>query len=217
MKKTISWPAATSLRSTSLPSLREAAADCRACDLWKKGTQTVFGEGSSRARVFLVGEQPGDHEDIAGRPFVGPAGKLLDQVLAEAGIDRAQTYVTNVVKHFKWVPDARGKRRIHKKPSYSEIHACRPWLDGEIAALKPEILVCLGATAAQTLLGKDFSVTRQHGEFVKSPLAPLVMATVHPSSVLRAPDEKDRLLQKEALVEDFKKVARRLRKLALPA
>lgn len=217
MKKTISWPAATSLRSTSLPSLREAAADCRACDLWKKGTQTVFGEGSSRARVFLVGEQPGDHEDIAGRPFVGPAGKLLDQVLAEAGIDRAQTYVTNVVKHFKWVPDARGKRRIHKKPSYSEIHACRPWLDGEIAALKPEILVCLGATAAQTLLGKDFSVTRQHGEFVKSPLAPLVMATVHPSSVLRAPDEKDRLLQKEALVEDSKKVARRLRKLALPA
>ena len=217
MKKTISWPAATSLRSTSLPSLREAAADCRACDLWKKGTQTVFGEGSSRARVFLVGEQPGDHEDIAGRPFVGPAGKLLDQVLAEAGIDRAQTYVTNVVKHFKWVPDARGKRRIHKKPSYSEIHACRPWLDGEIAALKPEILVCLGATAAQTLLGKDFSVTRQHGDFVKSPLAPLVMATVHPSSVLRAPDEKDRLLQKEALVEDFKKVARRLRKLALPA
>jgi len=217
VKKTISWPAATSLRSTSLPSLREAAADCRACDLWKKGTQTVFGEGSSRARVFLVGEQPGDHEDIAGRPFVGPAGKLLDQVLAEAGIDRAQTYVTNVVKHFKWVPDARGKRRIHKKPSYSEIHACRPWLDGEIAALKPEILVCLGATAAQTLLGKDFSVTRQHGEFVKSPLAPLVMATVHPSSVLRAPDEKDRLLQKEALVEDSKKVARRLRKLALPA
>ena len=217
MKKTISWPPATSLRNTSLPSLREAAADCRACDLWKKGTQTVFGEGSSRARVFLVGEQPGDHEDIAGRPFVGPAGKLLDQVLAEAGIDRSQTYVTNVVKHFKWVPDTRSKRRIHKKPSYSEIHACRPWLDGEIAALKPEILVCLGATAAQALLGKDFSVTRQRGEFVKSPLAPLVMATVHPSAVLRAPDEKDRLLQKEALVEDFKKVARRLKKLAIPA
>lgn len=217
MDKTISWPAATTLRNISLPSLREAAADCRACDLWKKGTQTVFGEGSSGARILLVGEQPGDHEDIAGRPFVGPAGKLLDQVLAEAGIERSQTYVTNVVKHFKWVPDARGKRRIHKKPTYSEINACRPWLDGEIAALKPEILVCLGATAAQALLGKDFSVTRRRGEFVKSPLAPLVMATVHPSSVLRAPDEDARRLQKEALIADFKKVARRLKKLAVPA
>ncbi len=164
-----------------------------------------------------MGEQPGDYEDIAGRPFVGPAGKLLDQVLADAGIDRSETYVTNVVKHFKWVPDARGKRRIHKKPTYSEIHACHPWLDGEIAALKPEILVCLGATAAQALLGKDFSVTRQRGEFVNSPLAPLVMATVHPSSVLRAPDEEARRSQREALVEDFKKVARRLKRLAIPA
>lgn len=217
MNKTVSWPAAAKVWHASIPGLREAAADCRACDLWKKGTQTVFGEGSSRARIVLVGEQPGDHEDIAGRPFVGPAGKLLDQILAEAGIDRSQTYVTNVVKHFKWVPDTRGKRRIHKKPSYSEINACRPWLDNEIAALKPEVLVCLGATAAQALLGKNFSVTRERGRFVKSSLAPLVMATVHPSSVLRAPDEETRRLQKEALVEDFKKVATRLEKLAIPA
>ncbi len=218
MEKTISWPARiTPFNNASLPSLREAAADCRACDLWKKATQTVFGEGSSGARILLVGEQPGDHEDIAGRPFVGPAGKLLNQVLAEAGIDRSQTYVTNVVKHFKWVPDARGKRRIHKKPTYSEINVCRSWLDAEIASLKPEILVCLGATAAQALLGKDFSVTRQRGEFVKSPLAPLVMATVHPSSVLRAPDEESRRLQREAFVADFRKVARRLKKLAIPA
>ncbi|MGH9511782.1 MAG: UdgX family uracil-DNA binding protein [Terriglobales bacterium] len=202
---------------TSLPTLREAASDCRACDLWKTGTQTVFGEGSLRARVMLVGEQPGDYEDIAGRPFVGPSGKLLNEILAQAGIDRSDTYVTNVVKHFKWAPGARGKRRIHKKPRYSEINACRPWLDGEIAALMPEIIVCLGATAAQALLGKTFSVTRQRGQFIKSPLAPVVMATVHPSSVLRAPGDKERRLQKEALVKDFRKIARQLKKLAIPA
>lgn len=190
-----------------IPALREAAAHCKACDLWKTGTQTVFGEGSARARVMFVGEQPGDQEDIAGHPFVGPAGKFLDQALAEAGIDRSQTYVTNVVKHFKWAPDARGKRRIHKKPRYSEINACRPWLDGEIRALKPEVLVCLGATAAQALIGRSFSVMRQRGEFVKSALAPVVMATVHPSSILRAPDHEARSMQRAAFVKDLKKVA----------
>jgi len=164
-----------------------------------------------------VGEQPGDQEDIAGLPFVGPAGKLLDQVLAEAGIERSQIYLTNVVKHFKWVPDARGKRRIHKKPRYSEINACRAWLDAEIALLKPEVLVCLGATAAQALLGKGFSVTRERGKFVPSPLAPLVMATVHPSSILRAPSDEERRQQRETFVQDFKKMARRLKKIPLSA
>src|SRR5579872_2462728 len=156
----------------TLPNLRSAARGCTACDLWKTGTQTVFGEGSSRASIMLVGEQPGDQEDRIGRPFVGPAGKLLDEALAEAGIERTEVYVTNVVKHFKWSPAERGKRRIHKKPRYSEIHACRPWLDAELQVVKPQILVCLGATAAQALLGKDFSVTRQHGELVKTELAP---------------------------------------------
>ncbi len=211
----ISWPRVP--RNSSIPFLREAAKHCKACDLWKTGTQTVFGEGSASAKIILVGEQPGDYEDIAGRPFIGPAGKLLDQILEEAGIDRSLTYVTNVVKHFKWTPDARGKRRIHKKPNYSEISACRQWLDGEIAALQPEILVCLGATAAQALLGKDFSVTREHGKFVKSPLAPLVMATVHPSSILRAPDDEARREQRQAMIKDFKKIAMRLKKLAVPA
>src|SRR5712671_6816789 len=179
----------------TLRTLRQAAAGCKACDLWKTGTQTVFGEGSSRATVMFVGEQPGDREDLAGRPFVGPAGKLLDEALAQVGIDRTNVYVTNVVKHFKWVPDERGKRRIHKKPRYSEINACRPWLDAELAVVKPQILVCLGATAAQALLGKDFSVSRRRGELVESGLAPYVMATVHPSSILRAGDHESRHLQ----------------------
>lgn len=192
--------------------LREAAANCKACDLWKKGTQTVFGEGSPRAAVMFVGEQPGDREDLAGRPFVGPAGKLLDQALAQVGIDRRNVYVTNVVKHFKWVPDERGKRRIHKKPRYSEINACRPWLDAELAVVKPQILVCLGATAAQALLGKDFSVSRRRGELVESELAPYVMATVHPSSILRAVDHKSRRLQMDAFVADLRKIARLLHK-----
>jgi len=202
------------LQHASIPTLREAAEYCKACDLWKNATQTVFGEGRLDAKVMFVGEQPGDQEDIAGRPFVGPAGKLLDEALAEAEISRSQIYVTNVVKHFKWVLAPRGKRRIHKKPRYSEINACRPWLDGEINALKPQVLVCLGATAAQALLGKEFSVTRQRGEFLKSTLAPAVMATVHPSSILRAPDEQARRLQWEAFVDDLKKIKRQLRKLA---
>jgi DNA polymerase len=159
---------------------------------------------------MLVGEQPGDKEDLAGRPFVGPAGKLLDEAIASAGIDRSDVYVTNVVKHFSWVPDERGKRRIHKKPKYSEIRACRPWLDAEISFVRPRIIVCLGATAAQSLLGKDFSVTRQRGTFVSSPLAPLVMATVHPSSILRAQDEAARREQKDAFIHDLRIAAARL-------
>jgi len=190
-------------------SLRRAAAGCRACPLWKTGTQTVFGEGSPAADVLLVGEVPGNDEDIQGRPFVGPAGKLLDQVLEEIGIKRDEVYVTNVVKHFKWEPS--GKRRIHKKPSAREIAACRPWLDAEIAVIKPKVIVCLGATAAQALLGKQFRVGRQRGALIPSPLAPTVMATVHPSSILRAPDDEQRRAARQAFVEDLKKVAQVIR------
>lgn len=189
--------------------LRQAAAGCRACDLWRRGTQTVFGEGSSRARVMLVGEQPGDREDLEGRPFVGPAGRILDASLEKAGIDRRDVYVTNVVKHFKWEP--RGKRRIHQKPNSVEIGACRPWLDAELAVVKPDVLVCLGATAAQALLGRAFKVSRQRGQFVVSPLAPKVLATVHPSSILRAPDDDTRRRETVRFVEDLKKVASTLR------
>jgi len=196
----------------TLRTLLEAAANCKACDLWKTATQTVFGEGSPHARVMFVGEQPGDREDIAGRPFVGPAGKLLDQALARVGIERNNVYLTNVVKHFKWVPDPRGKRRIHKKPRYSEINACRPWLDAELAVVKPQILVCLGATAAQALLARDFSVSRRRGELVESGLAPYVMATVHPSSILRATDHESRRLQMESFVADLRKIAHVLKK-----
>ena len=185
--------------------VREVAAGCKACDLYKRGTQTVFGEGPRRAAIMLVGEQPGDAEDLAGHPFVGPAGRLLDRALEEAGIDRTLVYLTNVVKHFKWEP--RGKRRIHAKPNAGEISACRPWLDTEIALVKPRVLVCLGATAAQALLGKTFKVSKQRGAFVESSLAPLVIATVHPSSVLRAPDEKARRDEMRRFVADLKKVA----------
>lgn len=192
----------------TLASARDAAQDCRGCDLYKRGTQTVFGEGGRRAEVMFVGEQPGDAEDLAGVPFVGPAGKLLDRALADAGIDRTTVYVTNVVKHFKWEP--RGKRRIHKKPNAAEIGACRPWLDTEIRLVKPRIIVCLGATAAQALLGRGFKVTSARGEFVPSPLAPLVMATVHPSSLLRAPDAETRHRETARFVDDLKKVAAQL-------
>ncbi len=190
----------------TLTSLKNAAAGCTACDLWKKGTQTVFGEGGRRARVLFVGEQPGNEEDLTGKPFVGPAGRLFDNALAEAGIDRKQTYVTNVVKHFTWEP--RGKRRIHKKPNATEIAACRPWLDAEIALVKPEVIVALGATAAQSLLGPQFRVTKQRGEFIESTLSPYVMATVHPSSILRAPDDETRKLEYRHFVNDLKKLAR---------
>jgi uracil-DNA glycosylase family protein len=192
--------------NATISSLRDAAANCRACDLWKLGTQTVFGEGGSHVRVMLVGEQPGDQEDIQGRPFVGPAGKILDKVLEETGIDRNETYVTNAVKHFKWEP--RGKRRIHKKPNALEIAACHPWIESEIAVLKPDVIVCMGATAAQALLGRNFRVSTQRGQLVKSDLAPYVLATVHPSSLLRAPDEETRQLEMKRFIDDFKQVAR---------
>ena len=195
------------LEQRSLAGLRRAARDCRACDLWKNATQTVFGEGPLRAKIVFVGEQPGDREDLAGHPFVGPAGKVLDEALHQAGIDRSEVYVTNVVKHFKWSPAPRGTRRIHKKPRSSEINACRPWLDAELQSVKPEVLVCLGATAAQALLGRDFSVTRQRGQLVESTLAPKVLATVHPSSILRAPDSDARQAQMQEFVLDLTKIA----------
>jgi DNA polymerase len=188
----------------ALSTLREAAADCRACPLWRTGTQTVFGEGAKRSDVMLVGEQPGDREDREGRPFVGPAGRLLDGALDEAGIDRTRAYVTNVVKHFKW--QARGKRRIHAKPSWSEVAACRPWLDAELEVVQPRVLVCLGATAAQALLGRSFRVTKQRGEPLDSDLAPHVVATIHPSAILRAEDE-DRERERAAFVDDLRVAA----------
>jgi uracil-DNA glycosylase len=194
----------------TLPELRTIAAECKACDLWKTGTQTVFGEGSTRAKIMFVGEQPGDREDIEGKPFVGPAGRILDEALQLANIDRRDVYVTNVVKHFRWVAATRGKRRIHKKPRASEINACRPWLDAELARVQPTVLVCLGATAAQALLGRQFSVTRERGSFVKSPLAPYVMATVHPSSILRAPDSETRATEMKMFVDDIRKIPRLL-------
>jgi len=192
----------------TLSKARDAAKDCRGCQLWKIGTQTVFGEGAKRADMMLVGEQPGNEEDLSGHPFVGPAGKLLDRALADAGIDRTLVYVTNVVKHFKWEP--RGKRRIHKKPNAAEIGACRPWLDTEIALIKPRIIICLGATAAQALLGRQFRVTAHRGQLVPSPLAPFVLATVHPSSILRAPDDEARHREMKQFTNDLRTAARAL-------
>jgi uracil-DNA glycosylase len=191
---------------SSLKAARETAASCTNCDLYKNATQTVFGEGSPNAQVMLVGEQPGDQEDLAGQPFVGPAGRLLDKALEEAGIDRKLAYVTNVVKHFKWQP--RGKRRIHQKPNAAEIAACRPWLDAELALVKPRVLVCLGATAAQALLGRQFRVSKDRGKPVESELAPVVMATVHPSSILRSDDREAEMAM---FVEDLQRVAQALR------
>ena len=192
----------------SLKKLREAAAGCKACPLWETGTQTVFGEGSAQAEVVFVGEQPGDREDIEGRPFVGPAGKLLDEALLEAQIDRSRVYVTNVVKHFKWEP--RGKRRLHAKPNAAEIAACRPWLETEISLVKPQVLICLGATAAQALVGRSFKVSKQRGAIIESTLAPIVTATVHPSSILRAPDDEARREEMRRFVQDLKKIAREI-------
>ena len=189
----------------TLDELRAEAADCKACDLWKTGTQTVFGEGSEDARIVFVGEQPGDNEDLAGRPFVGPAGRVLDEGLEAAGIERSLAYVTNAVKHFKWT--ARGKRRIHQKPNAAEIAACRPWLEAEIAVVKPRVLVCLGATAAQALLGRGVRVTRDRGRPLESELVPVAFATVHPSSILRAPDERSRLRERALFVDDLRVAA----------
>jgi DNA polymerase len=190
----------------SLGELEGIARGCKACDLWRNATQTVFGEGTPRAKVVFIGEQPGNQEDVEGKPFVGPAGKLLDAAFIEAGIRREDVYVTNVVKHFKWEP--RGKRRIHKKPDAAEIAACRPWLDAEIGALRPQIIICLGATAAQALLGTDFRVTQHRGDFLKSPLAPVLMATVHPSSILRVPDKETRQSEFRRFVIDLKKISK---------
>ena len=188
----------------TLNKLRDAAATCKACDLWKTGTQTVFGEGRAKALILFIGEQPGDKEDLAGRPFVGPAGALFDQSLEEVGIDRAKVYVTNVVKHFKWEP--RGKRRIHKKPNAAEITACRPWLEAEINVVQPHAIVCLGSTAAQAVISRSFKVTQQRGVFVPSELAEYVTATVHPSSILRAPTDEMRRRERALFVEDLRKV-----------
>ena len=193
-----SKPAATLAR------VREEAASCRACQLWKNATQTVFGEGKA-ARLMLVGEQPGNEEDLQGRPFVGPAGRLLDQALSDAGIDRSQAYITNVVKHFKF--EEHGKRRIHKKPNSLEVSACFPWLESEIALVKPDIVVALGATAAQALLGSTFRVTQHRGEFLKSKFTPLVMTTVHPSSLLRAPDPETRRREYRRFVQDLSRLS----------
>ena len=192
----------------TLPKLREAAAGCRACPLYKTGTQTVFGEGTRSAELLIVGEQPGDKEDVEGRPFVGPAGRLLDSGLEQAGIERTKVYVTNVVKHFKWV--AKGKRRIHKKPNAGEISACKPWLESEIDVVKPRVILCLGATAAQALLGKSFKVTERRGEFVDWEHDPLITATVHPSSLLRLRDRSERDTEMGRFVADLNTVARQL-------
>ena len=192
-------------RTPTLDELRAAARGCRACDLFLTGTQTVFGEGPPRAEVMMIGEQPGDQEDRAGQPFVGPAGRVLDEALEEVGIDRSRVYVTNVVKHFKWV--ARGKRRIHSKPNAREIRACRPWLQAELADVEPRVVVALGATAAQALLGASFRVTQQRGKPLEGTgLAPYVIATVHPASILRAPDPESREAEGRAFVEDLKVV-----------
>jgi DNA polymerase len=189
----------------NLNSLRKAAAGCKGCPLYQRATQTVFGEGKARARMILIGEQPGDREDIEGKPFVGPAGLLLDRCLDEAGINRDEVYVTNAVKHFKWEP--RGKRRIHKKPSLREIAACRPWFDAEVEAVKSELIVCLGATAAQALLGSAFRVTQNRGKILTVPNLPPVLATVHPSSILRAPDDESRHQAHTQFVADLREAA----------
>jgi DNA polymerase len=188
--------------SSSLSMVREAAAHCTACHLYKRATQTVFGEGPKGAAMMLVGEQPGDYEDVAGKPFVGPAGKVLDRALEDAGIDRSQVYVTNAVKHFKWEP--RGKRRIHQKPNSREIAACRPWLEAELRIVRPKLVVAMGATAAQTIFSPGFGVTRERGKLLSSKLAPRVLATVHPSSLLRQPDEASREREYKHFVADLR-------------
>lgn len=193
---------ATPPDKSSLSEVRIASRQCTACPLYSRATQTVFGEGPQGAPIMLVGEQPGDYEDVAGRPFVGPAGKIMDQALEEVGIDRTKVYVTNVVKHFKWEP--RGKRRIHQKPNAREIAACRPWLEAEVRLVKPKLLVCLGATAAQAIFGPSFRVTRERGKVLSSKLAPRVLATVHPSSLLRQPDDESRQREYKRFTADLR-------------
>jgi len=192
----------------TLPALREAAKSCRGCDLWQRGTETVFGEGKPGAEVMLVGEQPGNEEDLQGRPFVGPAGRVLDKALAAAGIDRDDVYVTNAVKHFKWEP--RGKRRIHKKPNGMQIAACRPWFDEEVNVVRPKVIVALGATAAQAVLGRDFRVTQSRGKVISTGGTPII-ATVHPSSILRSPDDESRHAEMAKFIDDLRVVASHIR------
>ena len=192
-----------------LVSLAEAARACQGCELYKRGTQTVFGAGPRNAEIMFVGEQPGDQEDLQGRPFVGPAGQMLDTAMEQAGIDRGQVYVTNAVKHFKWAP--RGKRRLQAKPNAREMSACRPWLEAELAALKPKILVCLGATAAQSLLGSGFRITKQRGQVIRSDWGVPIIATYHPSALLRAPDEVARAEMHKLFLTDLKKIAELIR------
>ncbi|MCU1336525.1 MAG: transcriptional regulator, Fis family [Bryobacterales bacterium] len=196
--------------SKTLPALRNAVQKCKACDLYKNATQAVFGAGPASARIVFVGEQPGNEEDKQGLPFVGPAGKLLDRALVEAGIDRSEVYVTNVVKHFKF--EERGKRRIHKKPNSAEINACRPWLEAEISVIKPKIIVCLGATAAQAILGRTYRLTKERGKFTQHEWAPYVSATIHPSAILRAPDEEQRHQQFQDFVADLKQIKNKLQR-----
>ncbi|MDQ6621861.1 MAG: UdgX family uracil-DNA binding protein, partial [Verrucomicrobiota bacterium] len=200
------WRPAPVPETDDLRKVAAAARVCTACHLYKRGTQTVFGEGPKRATLMFLGEQPGDQEDLAGKPFIGPAGKLLDRALEEAGIDRDDVYVTNTVKHFKWRP--RGKRRIHQKPNSREIAACRPWMEAELRIVKPKLLVCLGSTAAQAIFGSSFRVTRERGQVLESPLAPRVLATVHPSSLLRQPDEESRAREYGLFVNDLRAAAR---------
>jgi uracil-DNA glycosylase family protein len=200
------WRPAPAPNTSSLTTLERAAKTCTACHLFRHATQTVFGEGRKGAKLMLVGEQPGDQEDLSGKPFVGPAGKILDRALEEAGIDRKEVYVTNTVKHFKWEP--RGKRRIHKKPNSREIAACRPWLEAELRVVRPGLLVCLGATAAQAVFGPAFRVTRERGKVMESELAPKVLATVHPSSLLRQPDEESREREYKLFVTDLRAAAK---------
>jgi DNA polymerase len=207
-KKNNNSPADLITPAASLSDLRNAAQECRGCDIWERATQAVMGEGGPGAEVMLVGEQPGDREDIEGHPFVGPAGKVLDRALEEAGIKRSKVYITNAVKHFNSIP--RGKLRIHKKPNAREIAACRPWLDAEIARVHPKVIVCLGATAAQALISRTFRVSTQRGVLIESALAPLIGATVHPSSILRAPDEESRHREMRQFVDDLKKIAHHL-------
>jgi len=201
--------------SRSLSALRKAAEGCRGCDLYKRATQVVFGAGSRQARLLLVGEQPGDREDLEGKPFVGPAGAMLIKAVEEAGIDPDDTYITNAVKHFSWEP--RGKRRIHKKPRASEVRACRPWLEAELEAIRPDVIVCLGATASQSLLGSSFKLTAHRGQLLDSPFAGAVVATIHPSSILRAPDSESRRLAYDSLVADLKVAAQALKRAKTPA
>jgi len=197
-------------KTHTLDALREAAAGCRGCDLWEAATQTVFGEGAARARLMLVGEQPGDREDVEGKPFVGPAGRILDEGLEAAGVPRSAVYLTNAVKHFRWV--RRGKRRLHEKPNTQQVRACRPWLDAELEAVRPRLLVLLGATAAQSVLGPAFRVTQHRGKVIPTPLGVPAVATVHPSSILRAPDDASREEAMAAFVADLRSVAQELQK-----